>query len=68
MNRQYVHLSVDHDTAIAVARRKGPCPVILQVAAVDAGTAGVRFWRGNEKVWLALEVPFRFLQIVRRPE
>ena len=67
MGRQYVHLSADHETAIAVGRRKGPRPVILQVAAADAASSGVQFWRGNDMVWLALRVPARFLRPVSQP-
>lgn len=62
MGRQYVHLSVDYDTAMAVARRKGSRPAIMRVAAIVAATAGVQFWRGNEMVWLTLRVPSQFLR------
>ena len=61
MNRQYVHLSVDRATARAVGERKDPCPTLLVVSARKAHDAGCRFYRGNEKVWLADEVPGRFL-------
>jgi putative RNA 2'-phosphotransferase len=57
MGRQYVHLSLDRDTAIAVGRRKSPNPIILSVRAADAWKAGIVFYAGNEKVWLADHVP-----------
>ena len=57
MGRQYVHLSVDGATATEVGRRKAQRPVILQVLATDAYASGVRFYAGNEKVWLADNVP-----------
>lgn len=61
MRRQYVHLSVDRDTAMAVGRRKNHAVVVLRVAANDAYDAGVSFWRGNATVWLAEPVPSQFL-------
>ena len=61
MGRQYVHLSVDVATARAVGRRKAARPVILTVAAGEAAAKGVVFYAGNEKVWLADEVPPEFI-------
>lgn len=62
MARQYVHLSADRDTAASVGRRKASRPVILVVDSDGAHAAGVRFWHGNEQVWLAEHVPPRFLR------
>jgi putative RNA 2'-phosphotransferase len=61
MNRQYVHLSPGRDVAIEVGRRKAAAPVILHVAAAEAAIAGIQFYRGNVHVWLADEVPARFI-------
>lgn len=61
MGRQYVHLSTDQDTAAAVSRRKSADPIILVVRAEDARKAGVAFYAGNEKVWLADRVPPEFI-------
>lgn len=61
MRRQYVHLSVDHDTAIAVGRRKARVPVILRIDAAAAAQRGVAFYAGNDKVWLADCVPAEFI-------
>jgi putative RNA 2'-phosphotransferase len=63
MGRQYVHLSVDVTTAAEVGRRKSITPVLLRVGAREACEQGVRFWQGNEKVWLAEVVPVRFLEV-----
>lgn len=63
MGRQFVHLSVDRETARAVGARKVPKPVILAVAAQEAAAAGVAFFVGNEKVWLANSVPSRFIEV-----
>lgn len=57
MGRQYVHLSVDVETAHQVGRRKDSHPLLLTVLAQDAYAAGIAFYVGNEKVWLADSVP-----------
>lgn len=61
MRRQFVHLSVDHETALEVARRKGGQPVVLEVAASSAHAAGFEFLRGNGSVWLIDHLPSAFL-------
>lgn len=62
MGRQYVHLSVDQETAIAVGKRKSSEPVILVVRSHEAWKAGVKFYMGNDKVWLADRVPPVFIE------
>lgn len=62
MARQYVHLSTDRETARAVGRRKSPEPVILIVKSQEAWQAGLAFYEGNEKVWLADRVPPAFIE------
>jgi putative RNA 2'-phosphotransferase len=61
MGRQYVHLSVDVATAVEVGRRKASRPMVLRVLAADAHAHGIRFYEGNEKVWLADHVPSEFI-------
>jgi putative RNA 2'-phosphotransferase len=61
MGRQYVHLSGDAATALEVGRRKGKNPTILCVLAADAHARGIRFYEGNQKVWLADHVPSEFI-------
>jgi len=61
MARQYVHLSTDVDTAIAVGKRKSNTPTILRVQARQADEKGVQFYIGNEKVWLVNCVPPEFI-------
>lgn len=53
MSRQYVHLSVDKDTALEVGHRKDGAPVLLEIEATRAHDDGVLFYEGNEYVWLA---------------
>jgi putative RNA 2'-phosphotransferase len=67
MRRQYVHLSVDVATALQVGRRKARRPLLIEVHASRAAADGVRFYRGNDQVWLADVVPPRFLALDERP-
>ena len=62
MKRQYVHLSVDTETAKKVGRRKTKQPVILTVQSSDAYREGLRFYRGNDCVWLADFVLPKFIE------
>jgi putative RNA 2'-phosphotransferase len=61
MSRQYVHLSTDQETARLVARRKKGKIVILVIKAGEAHRAGVKFYLGNEMVWLADSVPSEYI-------
>jgi putative RNA 2'-phosphotransferase len=61
MGRQYVHLSVNRDMAVAVGRRKSQEPIVLIIAAAEASAAGNPFYIGNDKVWLADIVPQDFI-------
>ena len=65
MSRQYVHLSKDVATALDVGRRKAVAPVLFHVRAAAAHHAGVRFYVGNEEVWLADMVPVEFLHVIQ---
>ena len=62
MNRQNVHLSIDEPTAIEVGKRKSKEPVLLRVRSLEAFENGVSFYEGNERVWLADEVPPQFIE------
>jgi putative RNA 2'-phosphotransferase len=62
MRRQYVHLSIDEPTARQVARRKGE-PVILEIAAAQALAAGLKFYQGNEQIWLADYISPEFIKV-----
>ncbi len=65
MARQYVHLSVDVDTAKRVGSRRDARPVLLAVHAKLAASEGLSFYIGNDKVWLADEVPAKYLNVLR---
>lgn len=62
MGRQYVHLSIDTTTANRVGRRKSQACVVLRIKAGAAHIGGIRFYRGNELVWLADTVPPGFIE------
>ena len=64
MARQYVHLSADRETASQVATRRRGQAVIFTVRAADAHGAGIPFYRGNERVWLADAVPPAYLSLL----
>jgi putative RNA 2'-phosphotransferase len=61
MGRQFVHLSVDMETAEMVGRRKSASPLLLVIDAAAAASRGVPFYQGNEAVWLADRVPAEFV-------
>jgi putative RNA 2'-phosphotransferase len=61
MKRQYVHLSPDLATATRVGKRKAANATILRVLASQAHAAGVSFFEGNDKVWLADAIPPKFV-------
>lgn len=61
MQRQYVHLSAEEATARAVALRRTRHPVILRVNALQAHQQGIRFYYGNDMVWLADNIPPDFI-------
>ncbi|MFQ9705749.1 MAG: RNA 2'-phosphotransferase [Limosilactobacillus pontis] len=61
MQRQFVHLSTDIQTAQAVGRRHDSQPVVLEVDTHAAQAAGIQLYVGNDQVWLADEIPARFL-------
>jgi putative RNA 2'-phosphotransferase len=63
MSRQYVHLSADIPTAIAVGSRKARTPVVLVVDVPAARDAGSTFWLGNDTIWLADFVAASFIRL-----
>ncbi|MGC2574451.1 MAG: RNA 2'-phosphotransferase [Candidatus Nitrosopolaris sp.] len=46
--RQYVHLSVDQETALVVAKRKQGISFIITVQASKAYRNGIKFYQGNK--------------------
>lgn len=60
--RQYVHLSQDVETARKVGKRHDDIPCILTIDAKSAWNEGIKFYFGNEKVWLADRIPPRYIK------
>lgn len=58
--RHYVHLSATVETAEAVGRRRGQ-PVVLIISAAAMSQAGHPFYLAENGVWLANDVPARFI-------
>jgi putative RNA 2'-phosphotransferase len=61
MKRQYVHFSVDTETAKLVGGRKDSNPVILTIDAGKAADEGIKFYHGNHNIWLADYIPPEFI-------
>jgi putative RNA 2'-phosphotransferase len=66
MERQYVHLSPDPETAIHVGARHADRPVVLTVRAAEAHAAGVEFHQADEAIYLARHIPAEFLEFPAR--
>ena len=64
--RQYVHLSSDYETAFEVGKRHDHKTIILEINAKKAWDEGVSFYLGNDKVWLADNVPSMYIKITSR--
>ena len=63
MDRQYVHLSADVETAIKVGSRRGK-PVVLRVDCAAMKRDGYEFFISDNGVWLMKEVPAKYLSVV----
>ena len=58
-SRQYVHLSQDEKTALAVGQRHGN-PVVLRIEALRMHEQGLKFFQAENGVWLTGLVPVAF--------
>lgn len=59
-SRQYVHLSQDEQTALAVGQRHGK-PVVLKIEALRMHQQGFKFFQAENGVWLVNNVPAEHL-------
>jgi putative RNA 2'-phosphotransferase len=64
MNRQYVHLSLDQQTAITVAQRRTATPVILLIQAQQAYRQGIPFYAELNGIWLSEPIPASFIRLL----
>ena len=63
MNRQYVHLSPDPDSAMVVAAKKiGPVP--LKIAAFEMYENETLFYQSDFDVWLTDHVPSQYVSML----
>lgn len=62
MNRLYVHLSPDMETALKVGRRHGK-PVILRINSGQMEADGAVFYLSVNGVWLTKEVPAKYITV-----
>lgn len=65
MERQYVHLSVDTDMATLVGKRIDNDPIILEIDSKRSYANGIKFYIGNDKVWLCDNVPVAYIKILK---
>lgn len=63
MGRQYVHLSADKETATLVGKRKDSSPVLLRVDSKKAWDNGIKFYQGNNTIWLADHIPSTYISV-----
>ena len=61
MNRMYVHLSSDCETAVKVGSRHGK-PLVYKVSAAKMTADGYKFYLSANNVWLTDSVPARYLE------
>lgn len=61
MSRQYVHFSLDENTAISVGQRHGK-PVLLKIKNLNMYEQGFKFYQADNGVWLTEQVPYEFIQ------
>ena len=62
LSRQYIHLSQDIETAENVGKRHDNKPCILIIDAKKAWDDGIKFYLGNERVWLADKIPIGYIK------
>ena len=63
--RLKVHLSASVKDAIEVGKRKCREPVVLEINAKAAKKAGVKIEKASERVYVANEIPARFIKIYK---
>jgi putative RNA 2'-phosphotransferase len=61
MTRQYVHFSLNEETALKVGKRHGN-PVVLYIDAKKMHEEGYKFYLSENKVWLVDKVPRKYIK------
>lgn len=62
MQRHYVHLSADKETAYKVGKRHDQKPVIFKIDTIKAKEEGIIFYLSDNNVFLCKHVPFFLLE------
>lgn len=65
MTRQYVHMSINIETAVKTGKRRESNPVILKIDAKKALSDEIKFYKGNDEVWLAEEIPAKYITVIK---
>ena len=60
MNRQYVHLSEDKNTALKVGMRHGK-PVVLKIKSKEMHKNSLLFYLSENKLWLTEKVELQYI-------
>jgi len=66
--RQFVHLSVTRQEALAVGKRHGDLAAVVTVLARQAQEAGLEFYLASPSIYLVRAVPLEYLIIPAGPE
>ena len=66
MERQYVHLSTDIDMATLVGKRRDANPIIIEIDAKAASNDGIKFYIGNDNVWLCDKMPAKYIKVLEK--
>ena len=66
MKRQYVHLSTDIDMATLVGKRRDANPIIIEIDAKAASNDGIKFYIGNDNVWLCDKMPAKYIKVIEK--
>lgn len=61
MERQYVHLSVDENTAAIVGSRKKGKVVVLKIRAKEAYLRSIKFYKEENGIWLSDPIPSKYI-------
>lgn len=58
--RQYVHLSIDIETALKIGKRHG-IPKVLKISALNMYNKGYKFYLSENGIWLTDNVPTEYI-------
>jgi len=66
MKRQYVHMGADIAAATEVGARHDRSPVLLEIDAQRAYADGVRFYKGNDRIWLSDWIAPQYIRVISK--